>query len=187
MQEIRIEIYAGANGSEGEAWAAMVLRMYLRWAARRGFRVAPGRDVKRTGAGIKAAAIEVIGHGVERACGESGIHRLVRISPSDPEKRRHTSFASVHVISTIEGHIVAHARSNEVVGWRSGAFDHQIRSYVLDPYKMAKDLRTGITREDVDSVLDGDIDDFIDGAVAAGLPHRFDPNGPIAESAAVMD
>lgn len=180
MSEARMEITAGAGGPEAQAWAAMVLRMYLRWASRRGYSVAPGREVRRTEAGIERATIELSGTGVERSHAEHGVHRLVRFSPFDPEKRRHTSFASVYVTPIVEGSVV------EPAHWhRGGLWGGQIRSYVLDPYKKVKDLRTGIERNDVDTVLDGDIDDFLDGAVAAGLPHKFDPNGP--ESAAVME
>lgn len=182
MSEVRMEITAGAGGPEAQAWAAMVLHMYLRWAARRGYSVAPGREVRRTEAGIERATIELSGAGVERSHAEDGVHRLVRCSPFDLEKRRHTSFASVRVTPIVEGHMV------EPAHWhRGGLCGGQIRSYVFDPYKMVKDLRTAIIREDVDAVLDGDLDDFLDGAVAAGLPHKCDPDGPMAEPAAGMD
>jgi protein subunit release factor B len=169
MSEVRIEITAGAGGHESHAWAEMVLHMYERWAARRGY------SVTAKEATVQNAVIELSGDGVERAYAEHGIHRLVRIAPSDPQARRHTSFTSVCVTPIVEGHMIAPPPS-----WHDHGLGHQIRSYVLHPYKMAKDLRTGITREDVEAVLDGDIDDFLDGAAAAGLPHPFNPDTPCA-------
>lgn len=170
MSEARIEITAGAGGPDAQAWAAMVLRMYVRWVARRGFAIKPGREVERSGAGIERAIIEVVGRDADRLLAtEHGIHRLVRFSPFDPEGRRRTSFASVFVAPTVEP---AH--------WHHGLWGGQIRSYVLDPYKKVKDLRTGLERDDSDAVLDGDIDCFVEAAMAAGIPHERD-------HAAVMD
>jgi len=180
MSEIRLEITAGAGGPEAQAWAAMVLHMYIRWAARHGYQIKPGREIKRTDAGIQGAALTVEGDGVKRLLAEDGIHRLVRISPFDAGARRHTSFVAVDVNETVQDHIVERPWHRSPSAFERG----QVRSYVLTPYKIAKDLRTGITREDVDSVLDGDIDDFLDGAEAAGLPHKPDPDAP---AAATMD
>ena len=175
MTEVRIEIIAGAGGRESHAWAEMLLHMYERWAARQSYSVT-AKEAK-----LQHAVIEMSGTGAERLYAEHGIHRLVRISPSDPQNRRHISFVAVCVTPIVEGHIIAPPPS-----WHDRSSGHQIRSYVLDPYKMAKDLRTGITREDVEAVLDGDIDDFLDGAAAAGIPWDFDPEGP-ASCAAVAD
>lgn len=176
MDEARIEITAGAGGVESEAWAEMVRRMYIRWATRHSLTVKPGREVTRTEVGIKSATFTIVGASVRRLLAEDGLHRLVRISPFDAGERRHTSFAAVDVEMTIEDHVV------ERPYWRHNSpFGRaQIRSYVLHPYKMVKDLRTGVAREDVEAVLDGDIDEFLDGAEAAGIPHKPDPNAPTA-------
>lgn len=181
MTVVRIEIHAGAGGDEARSWAKMVLRMYLLWTAKNGFRVAPGREIVRAGDdGITSAAFDVAGPGVDRACSETGVHRMVRVSPFDPGCRRRTSFASVSVMPKPIRDGVVQGRHLRAYFW-----DHQIRSYVLSPYKMAKDLRTGIERVDVEAVLAGDIDGFLD-AAAMGLPHGSSPDGPISE-AAVMD
>ncbi len=237
-----IEIHSGAGGTESQDWAEMLLRMYLRWADRRGFKTeivhySPGEE-----AGLKSATILVRG---ENAYGwaktESGVHRLVRISPFDSSARRHTSFASVWVYPVIDDDIevtvedkdlkvdtyrssgaggqhvnttdsavrithiptgivvacqnersqhknratamkmlkarlyelelqkkeeaaaAAHAQKSDI-GW-----GHQIRSYVLQPYQMVKDLRTGIESSQPDKVLDGDLDPFLAAALAAQI------------------
>jgi peptide chain release factor 2 len=234
-----LEIHAGAGGTESQDWAEMLLRMYIRWAERRGFKVEMVEYQPGEQAGIKSATILIKG---ENAYGyaktESGIHRLVRISPFDSAARRHTSFCSVWVYPVIDdgieieinpadlkidtyrasgaggqhvnttdsavrithlpsGIVVAcqqdrsqhrnreiamnmlkarlyeaemrareeaasaeHAAKSEI-GW-----GHQIRSYVLQPYQMVKDLRTGVVSTSPDAVLDGDIDRFISAALA---------------------
>jgi peptide chain release factor 2 len=229
-----VTIRPGAGGTESQDWAEMLLRMYLRWAERRGFAtkildIAPGE-----GAGLKTVTFSVEGqyaYGYMRA--ESGIHRLVRISPFDNAGRRHTSFASVYAIPEIDDTIeidideadlridtyrssgaggqhvnktdsavrLTHLPTNTVVACqnersqhknkamamkilrarlyelerqkqeelmasigpvkREAKFGSQIRSYVLQPYQLVKDLRTGIEVGNVDSVLDGAIDQFI--------------------------
>lgn len=168
MNQTTLKITAGAGGAESQGWAAMLLKMYLRWIAWREFSVAPGRIVKRTRAGIQSAELVVRGDDVARLLSvEAGVHRLVRISPFDDQKRRHTSFASVVVDDR----------------WGAG----QVRSYVLHPYTLVKDLRTSLERTDIEAVLDGDIDGFVEAALAQGLPYQRDPDGPVAELAAVMD
>ena len=231
-----LEIHAGAGGTEAQDWAEMLLRMYLRWAERRGFKtrivdILPGEE-----AGIKRVTVHVDGpyaYGLLKA--ESGVHRLVRISPFDANNRRHTSFASVFVIPEVEeieeieinpadlkietfrasGHggqhvnvtdsavrithiptgIVAQcqnersqhqnkrmamqilkARLYEYYRKKRAeefqekyessktdiAWGHQIRSYVLYPYQMVKDHRTGHEDPQAERVLDGEhLDEFI--------------------------
>jgi len=237
-----LEVHAGAGGTESQDWASMLLRMYLRWAERRGFKVklvdeSPGEE-----AGIKSATLEIEG---ENAFGllktEGGVHRLVRISPYDSNARRHTSFASVQVFPVIDDTIdvdinpsdvdVSFARSSGAGGQhvnrtesavrlvhkpsgivifaqehrsqhqnRDVAFKrlkaklyerelkrreekasadqaakteigwgHQIRSYVLQPYQLVKDLRTGEQSTAPDDVLDGDIDPFIQATLSARI------------------
>ncbi len=234
-----LEIHAGAGGTESQDWAQMLMRMYMRWAEARGYKVdiigtSPGEE-----AGIKAATLLFKGH---NAYGwtktESGIHRLVRISPFDSNDRRHTSFASVWVFPVIDDNIdieinesdcridtyrasgaggqhvnttdsavrITHEPSgivvqcqnersqhkNRATAWsmlRARLYElelqkreeaaeaeaasksdigwgHQIRSYVLQPYQMVKDLRTGVESGNPSSVLDGDLDLFIEAALA---------------------
>ena len=229
-----VTVRPGAGGTESQDWAEMLLRMYQRWVERRGFHsrildMTPGE-----GAGIKTATFTVEGdfaYGYTRA--ESGIHRLVRISPFDNAARRHTSFASVFVFPEIDDSIeididdddirvdtfrasgaggqhvnktdsavrMTHMPSGIVVSCQNersqhknratamkilrarlyederrkqdvrmaeigptksdAAFGNQIRSYVLHPYRMVKDLRTGVEVGNADAVLDGDLDVFI--------------------------
>jgi len=231
-----VTVKPGAGGTESQDWADMLLRMYLRWAERRGFKTQILEYQPGEGAGIKTATFSVEGeyaYGYMRA--EAGIHRLVRISPYDNAGRRHTSFSSVYpfpeIDDTIEIEIddddlridtyrssgaggqhvnktdsavrLTHLPTNIVVACQNersqhknkamamkilrarlyeherakqeekrasigpakqdNAFGSQIRSYVLQPYRMVKDLRTGIEVGNTDAVLDGDIDEFIKG------------------------
>jgi len=237
-----LEVHAGAGGTEAQDWAEMLLRMYARWAEQHGYKVewleeSPGEE-----AGLKSATIKVIGH---NAYGwlktESGVHRLVRISPYDSQARRHTSFASVWIYPVIDDTIeveindkdlqidtmrsggaggqhvnktesairITHVPSGIVVKCQADrsqhrnratamamlkarlyemelqkreaaaaateasktdiGWGHQIRSYVLQPYQMVKDLRTGVETSATDAVLDGDIDTFLGAALAARI------------------
>jgi peptide chain release factor 2 len=230
-----LEIHPGAGGTESADWAAMLLRMYLKWCERRGL----GADILDTQdaeeAGIKSATVLVRGeYAYGYLKGESGIHRLVRISPFDAQKRRHTSFASVHIYPEVDEEIaveidekdlridrfcssgpggqgvnttysavrLTHLPTGIVVscqnersqiknlaqamkvlrarlfelerrkkeeelekirGPKKGiSWGNQIRSYVLQPYRMVKDLRTGHEVGDTDRVLNGDLDAFIE-------------------------
>ncbi|WP_309084532.1 peptide chain release factor 2 [Chelativorans sp.] len=229
-----LEIHAGAGGTESQDWASMLLRMYTRWAERRKMKVEVMEVHDGEEAGIKSATILIRGH---NAYGwlktESGVHRLVRISPFDSNARRHTSFASVWVYPVIDDTIEIDIPESEVridtyrssgaggqhvnttdsavrithlptgiavacqqersqhknrakawemlrarlyelelkkreeaanateasksdIGW-----GHQIRSYVLQPYQMVKDLRTGVESPSPQDVLDGDLDEFM--------------------------
>jgi peptide chain release factor 2 len=230
-----LTIHAGAGGTESQDWAEMLLRMYMRWTERKGFRtqildILPGEE-----AGIKSVTVLIEGkyaYGYGKA--ESGVHRLVRLSPYDANNRRHTSFASVFVIPEIEDEIqvvineadlrietfragghggqhvnvtdsavrIIHIPSGIVVqcqnersqhknrasamkvlrsrlydiekekrseqleqytqGKKDIAWGHQIRSYVLHPYRLIKDHRTELEVGNVEAVLDGDLDPFIE-------------------------
>jgi peptide chain release factor 2 len=230
-----LEFNSGSGGTEAQDWAEMILRMYIRWAERHGFKIEQLDYQPGEGAGIKRAAILIEGeyaYGYLRA--EQGVHRLVRISPFDSNARRHTSFASLSVTPDIkeEIDIVVEEKDLRVDTYRSSGaggqhvnktdsairlthlptgivvacqnersqhrnrdmamrilkaklyeleraeqdqklkqiqgerkqidFGSQIRSYVLHPYKMVKDLRTDYESSDPDSVLDGDLDPFIE-------------------------
>jgi peptide chain release factor 2 len=234
-----LEIHAGAGGTESCDWAGMLLRMYSRWAERQGFKVVLVDEQDGDQAGIKSATLQIQGpyaYGLAKM--ESGVHRLVRISPFDSNARRHTSFASVFVYPEIDETIVVeinpadvrvdtyrssgaggqhvnttdsairitHIPTNTVVtcqqdrsqhrnreiAWnllRAKLFEleqkkqqaardsmaanqteigwgHQIRSYVLQPYQMIKDLRTGVETSNTVGVLDGDLNAFIQAALA---------------------
>jgi peptide chain release factor 2 len=234
-----LEIHAGAGGTESQDWAEMLFRMYGRWAERRGFKVETVEYQAGEQAGIKSATLLIKGDGAYGyAKTESGVHRLVRISPYDSSARRHTSFSSVWVYPVIDdsfeieinpadlkidtyrasgaggqhvnttdsavrithqptGIVVAsqqdrsqhknreiamnmlkarlyeaemRAREEAASAEHSAKSDigwgHQIRSYVLQPYQMVKDLRTGVVSTAPDAVLDGAIDPFISAALA---------------------
>jgi peptide chain release factor 2 len=237
-----LEIHAGAGGTEAQDWALMLSRMYMRWAEQHGFKTdwleeSPGEE-----AGLKSATIKVMG---TNAYGwlktESGVHRLVRISPYDSQARRHTSFASAWVYPVIDDKIeidiqekdcridtfrasgaggqhinktdsairITHIPTgivvscqqdrsqhrNRAIAWdmlrarmyemelkkREDAAEalnatkseigwgHQIRSYVLQPYQMVKDLRTGVETGNSGAVLDGDIDRFLEASLASRI------------------
>ena len=235
-----IEIHSGAGGTESQDWASMLFRMYQRWAEKRGYKVSTVQYQDGEEAGIKGATLEIKG---EDAYGwlktESGVHRLVRISPFDSNARRHTSFASVWVYPVIDDSIeveindsdlkvdtyrasgaggqhvnttdsavrITHQPSGIVVQCQNErsqhknratamsmlkarlyeaelrrreeeanatnaqkteiGWGHQIRSYVLQPYQMVKDLRTGEESTQPSVVLDGDLDRFMSAALAA--------------------
>jgi peptide chain release factor 2 len=234
-----VEVHSGAGGTESQDWANMLLRMYTRWAERSGYKVELLEVHDGDEAGIKSATILVKGH---NAYGwmktESGVHRLVRISPYDSNARRHTSFSSIWVYPVVDDSIqievnesdcridtyrssgaggqhvnttdsavrITHIPSGIVVACqqersqhknRAKAWDmlrarlyeaelkkreeaanaeaaskteigwgHQIRSYVLQPYQLVKDLRTGVESTDPDTVLNGELNEFMEAALA---------------------
>jgi len=231
-----VTVHPGAGGTESQDWAEMLMRMYLRWAERQGFKTEIAEVQDGDEAGIKSATFTVTGdYAFGLLTGETGVHRLVRISPFDSAKRRHTSFASVFVSPEIDDTItidirtedlridtyrsggkggqhvnttdsavrITHIPTNIVVACQNERSQHknkekamkmlrsklyeyelekkrvatkkiedskldigwgsQIRSYVLQPYRMAKDLRTRVEVGDVDRVLDGDLEPFIRG------------------------
>ncbi len=237
-----LEIHAGAGGTESQDWAEMMLRMYLRWA---GQHDCASEELSRTDgeeAGLKSVTVRVSGsdaYGWLKT--ESGVHRLVRISPFDAQGRRHTSFASVWIYPVVDDDIevevedkdlkvdtyrasgaggqhvnksdsavrITHRPTGIVVQCQSQrsqhqnratamrmlkarlfelelqkreeerqameaqkteiGWGHQIRSYVLQPHQMVKDLRTGVETSDPQAVLDGDLDAFLSAALAARL------------------
>ncbi len=240
-----VEVHSGAGGTESCDWARMLLRMYMRWAERRKFEVELAEETAGDEAGIKSATLIIKGHNAHGWMKtESGVHRLVRISPFDSNARRHTSFASVWVYPVVDDRIVvdinesdcridvyrasgaggqhvnktesavrithiptgivvacqsersqhknratawsmlrariyerelekreaaanADSASKTEIGW-----GHQIRSYVLQPYQMVKDLRTGHVSGTPSDVLDGDLDPFMEASLAQRLSGR---------------
>jgi len=241
-----LSINAGAGGTEAQDWAEMLSRMYQRWAESRGWEVEVTDALVGEGAGLKSVTMLIQGenaYGFAKA--ERGVHRLVRISPFDSNKRRHTSFASVDVIAEIEENdeeIVIPPNEFQVDTFRSGgkggqnvnkvetavrithiptglvvasqtqrsqhqnratamrlllsriyaqrvdaqkadmerfygekgsiSWGNQIRSYVFQPYRMVKDLRTGVETSNVQAVMDGDLDAFVNGWLRAGCPTK---------------
>ena len=239
-----LSINAGAGGTEACDWAGMLLRMYQRWAESRGWDVEVEDALQGEGAGIKSVTLLIKGENAYGFCkAERGVHRLVRISPFDSNKRRHTSFASVDAIAEIEetsSDIVIPPDEFKVDTFRSGgkggqnvnkvetavrithlptglvvasqaqrsqhqnratamnlllsriyaqrvdaqkaemerfygekgstSWGNQIRSYVFQPYRMVKDLRTGVETSNVQAVMDGDLDAFVNGWLRAGCP-----------------
>jgi len=234
-----LEVHAGAGGTESQDWASMLLRMYTRWAERKGFKVEYLEETQGEEAGIKSATIQISGH---NAYGwlktEAGVYRLVRISPYDSNARRHTSFSSIAIFPVVDNSIkidinesdvrvdtmrsggaggqhvnktesavrLTHIPTGVAVVCQAGrsqhknraqAWDmlrarlyeielkkreeqaaadqaaktdigwgHQIRSYVLQPYQMVKDLRTGVQTSDTSGVLDGELDEFMAATLA---------------------
>jgi peptide chain release factor 2 len=238
-----VTIHSGAGGTEACDWVEMVLRMYTRWAGLRGFQceiqdMQPGEE-----AGISRVTFRLVGSNAYGYCkAERGVHRLVRISPFDANRRRHTSFCSVDVVAEIEDDVEVDIRDEDLrvdtyrssgkggqhvnktesavrithiptgmavtcqnersqqknritamrvlrariyermqdekrsslekfygekgeIGW-----GYQIRSYVFQPYQMVKDLRTGVETSNVQAVMDGELDSFINGWLRAGCP-----------------
>ncbi len=231
-----VTVHPGAGGTESQDWAEMLLRMYLRWAEKQGFKTEMNDYQDGEEAGIKSATFTITGeYAFGLLSGETGVHRLVRISPFDQAKRRHTSFASVFVSPEIDDSIEIDIKPDDIRTdtYRSGGkggqhvnttdsavrithiptgivvqcqnersqhknrdkamkmlrsrlyeyelekkqaatkkledskldinFGSQIRSYVLQPYRIAKDHRTKVEVGDVDKVLDGYLDPFIRG------------------------
>ncbi|HZV34846.1 MAG TPA: peptide chain release factor 2 [Verrucomicrobiae bacterium] len=240
-----LSINAGAGGTESCDWANMLLRMYQRWAESRGWQVEITDALPGETAGIKSVTLLITGENAYGFCkAERGVHRLVRISPFDSNKRRHTSFASVDAIAEIEEESEVPIPPNEfqVDTFRSGgkggqnvnkvetavrithiptglvvasqsqrsqhqnratamklllsriyaqrvdaqkqemerfygekgsvSWGNQIRSYVFQPYRMVKDLRTGVETSNVQGVMDGDLDPFVNGWLRAGCPTK---------------
>jgi peptide chain release factor 2 len=237
-----LQVNAGAGGTESQDWAQILLRMYTRWADRRGYKVSVIERSDGEEAGIKSVTIKIEGH---QAYGwlksENGVHRLVRISPFDSNARRHTSFASVGVSPVVDDNInieieekdirvdtyrssgaggqhvnttdsavrITHIPTGVVAACQSErsqhqnreqamallkgrlyelelqkreeaqaqahgektdiGWGHQIRSYVLHPYQMIKDLRTAYETTNSQGVLDGDIDGFLEASLAHKL------------------
>ena len=235
-----VEVNSGSGGTEAQDWAEMLMRMYSRWAEQHGYKVVLTEESPGEQAGLKSATIQVSG---PNAYGwlktESGVHRLVRISPFDSAARRHTSFASVYVFPVVDdkieievnpadlrtdtfrasgaggqhvnktesgvrfthiptGIVAASTQDrsqhrNRVIAMgmlkarlyelelkkreavtaatEAGKTDigwgHQIRSYVLQPYQMVKDLRTGVEKGNPAAVLDGELDEFLAASLAS--------------------
>jgi peptide chain release factor 2 len=237
-----LQINAGAGGTESQDWASMLMRMYVRWANQSKYKVEildehPGEE-----AGIKSCTLQIKGHNAYgKLKTESGVHRLVRISPYDSNARRHTSFASAWAYPVIDDNIdiqiadsdlkvdtyrasgaggqhvnttdsavrITHVPTGIIVACQAErsqhknratamkmlkarlyerelqmkqekvdaanakktdiGWGHQIRSYVLQPYQLVKDLRTGHTSTNPSAVLDGDLEDFIQSSLAHGV------------------
>jgi peptide chain release factor 2 len=242
-----VEVHAGAGGTEAQDWAEMMVRMYTRWGEQHGYKVEWLEESQGDEAGIKSATLKLAGN---NAYGwmktETGVHRLVRISPYDSSARRHTSFASVGVFPVIDDRIdieiedkdlridtyrasgaggqhvnrtdsavrITHVPTNIVVQCQNDrsqhrnratamemlkarlyerelaireaqaqadhaaktdiGWGHQIRSYVLQPYQMIKDLRTGVETSNTQGVLDGDLDDFMAAALSQRVKGKAD-------------
>jgi peptide chain release factor 2 len=234
-----VEVHSGAGGTESQDWAQMLMRMYIRWAERNGYKIDIIDESKGDEAGIKSVTMKFSGPFADGlAKTESGVHRLVRCSPFDSQNRRHTSFASVFAYPEIDSSIAIeiipsdlridtyrasgaggqhvnttdsavritheptgivvqcqnqrsqHKNKDEAMGMlkarlyeaeirrqeaekdemestkTENGWGHQIRSYVLHPYQMVKDLRTSVETGNTSAVLDGDLEKFISAALA---------------------
>ena len=234
-----VEIHAGAGGTEAQDWAAMLLRMYIRWAQAHNMKPEMISEQSGEEAGLKSASVLIKGlYAFGWLKSESGVHRLVRISPFDSNARRHTSFASVWVYPQIDDNItieinesdcridtyrasgaggqhinktdsavrITHLPTSIVVQCQNDRSQHrnraqawdmlrarlyektlqereadkkvqesnkaeigwgsQIRSYVMQPYQLVKDYRTNVQNSDVNGILDGDLDGFLEAALA---------------------
>ncbi len=237
--DVYLQVNAGAGGTEAQDWAEMILRMYMRWADSKGYKYTTLERSDGEEAGIKSTTLQIEGH---QAYGwmktETGVHRLVRISPFDSAKKRHTSFASVSVSPVIDDSInididekdlridtyrssgaggqhvnktdsavrITHIPTGTVAACQNGrsqhqnkatamemlkarlyeaelqkreeeqaaehgektdiGWGHQIRSYVLHPYQMVKDLRTAVETSQSQAVLNGDLDIFLEASLA---------------------
>ena len=241
-----LQINAGAGGTESQDWASMLMRMYLRYANRYGYKAEVLDEHPGEEAGIKSCTLQIKGHNAYgKLKAESGVHRLVRISPYDSNARRHTSFASVWVYPVVDDNInieivdsdlkvdtyrasgaggqhinttdsavrITHMPTGIIVACQAErsqhknrataikmlkarlyerelqmqqdkidaanatkteiGWGHQIRSYVLQPYQLVKDLRTGHTSTAPGDVLDGEVEDFIQ----ASLAHKVKGGG----------
>ena len=169
---VHLEIKAGAGGAEPCDWASILARMYVLWAEKKGFRIEKLAETAGKDVGVLSVSYAIHGQGIEAALeAESGVHRMVRFSPHDPAMRRHTSFALVRVLPICGGEIVHDSQSAERASACEAGWDHQVRSYVLHPHQMVKDLRSGFETEDVAAVLDGGLDAIMFAAKGSGPTH----------------
>lgn len=246
-----LEIHAGSGGTESQDWAQMLTRMYLRWGEKNGYKTELIESTQGDVAGLKSSTIQFKGqYAFGKMKTESGVHRLVRISPFDSNAKRHTSFSSAWVYPVVDDNIdididpadlridvyrasgaggqhvnttesavrITHMPTKIVVQCQNdrsqhknkatcmtmlksrlyehelrkreeaaadteaaktdNGWGHQIRSYVLQPYQMVKDLRTGVTSSSPSDVLDGDLNGFI----AASLAQRIDGTPNVGDS-----
>ena len=190
-----VTIRSGAGGVDAADFAQMLLRMYLRYCERNGFKAKVMDTSYAEEAGIKSATFQVDApYAYGRLSVEGGTHRLVRISPFDNQGRRQTSFAAVEVVPLVEAtdhiamavlqsrllvlrHEEEAKKKKELAGDIKASWGDQMRSYVLHPYQMVKDLRTGCETSQTQAVFDGDIDAFIE----AGIRWRHEQRRQAAE------
>ena len=176
-----LTVNPGSGGLEAQDWTDMLYRMYVRYAEKKDWKVTILDVVPGEGIGLDKATIQIEGRnafGMLKS--ENGVHRLVRISPTDDKKRRHTTFAGVEVLPVLPDDIEAfrvlkaklyereeQKRQEELAELRGDRMDNtfgsQIRNYVLYPYQMVKDVRSGVETGNVDAVLDGDLEEFVIG------------------------
>lgn len=149
MGKATIIIEAQCGGDETQACALMLYQMYVRWSLKQGYWVRIKHIDIGERAGIKSAVLAIEGENAHKLRGECGVHRFVRISPFDPQSRRHTSFVKVAT------------DPYDTIPSGESTYNHQIRSYVFHPYKLAKDHRTDAETTDIEGVMGGDIDIYI--------------------------